>query len=237
MSTQNTNGKIQLSTNSLTFFDESGVMLRCSFLDEAISIQMCIPTIENEKRTYPKETRENLLLTKDRVSALHDLIYNKVLPAIDGKTNYNGGVFTSIKKDNIFEITTQNGEVFATFHKDIDGNRHPKNSIVFKFGLTPVIERFNPSSGDFEINEIHAQFALFVKMLDAFTSIAVNNSVAHSIRNSNKFVTDKILSQLFEIGTKLGINTNTGSQSGFLDATPTNTPPIQEMSSLEGMLN
>lgn len=240
---ENTNStfeKVSITTNSLTFFDENGIMLRCSFLDEAIAIQLCAPVMNGEKRTYPKEVRENILLTKDRAAALYDLTFRKVIPAMESKTNYNGGVFTSAKKDNIFEIRIQNGEAYVLLHRDIDANRQPKRTIIFKFASCPVIEKYNSTSGEFEIEEIQAQLLLFIKLLEGFV-YEVNSASSHAMRYANRFTTDKIFKYLGEMAAKLGISLQSNGYSNNPNPafdTPTNNtmPQINEVNDLDQLL-
>ena len=203
---QNTFNKINVSTNSLTLFDENGTMFKLGFLNETLSVMLCAPVVSPEgKRTYPTEARVNFIITADRVASLHNnIIMEKVLDAVAENRNYNGGIFLDVKKNRVFEIRVQDGEVYAIYYIDIDAERHPKRTIVYKFSKSPIIEKYNPESGDFEMPEAHSQFYLFTKTLDGFLE-CINGINTHSHRYTNKYVTDKVFKMLEDISIKLGI--------------------------------
>jgi len=238
----------KITTNGLTFFDEGGTMLRLSFLDESLSVQFGFPEVTDGKRKYPTAKRESLIITNDRVAALYQLICSKVLPAIEKGENYDGGVFTSKRKDAIFAIIVQDGEPHLAYYKDIDADRKPKSTHVFTFTRTAIIEHYDPAGSSFEQNEIHAQFTLFIKMLEGFT-LLTNNITTHSYRHANKYTTDKIFLYLSELAKKMGVTIDTGyssygassggysnEQLPFGNDTETSMPSINEVSTLDGML-
>lgn len=244
----NYNQRPSITTNSIALFDEAGVMLKCGFLDGNISISFGSVKEEGGKRTYPNELRDNLLLSSERSSALFDIIQYKVLPAIESGTTYNGGVFTSNKKDNILEIQviTENNksEIFLVFHRNIDENRKPSKSISFKFGKTPIIENYNTESGEFVLDEIDTHFFLFIKLLEGFLLCGVNNVTAHSYRNANRYTMDKIFKYLEEFAAKLGVtvannsyNNFNNNNSGFNKSETEQTMPVMnELDSIESLM-
>jgi len=236
--------KVNINTNSLTFFDDNGVMLKCGFLNENISISFGTAVDNNGKRSYPNDKRDNLLLTSDRVGALYCLIKDKFLPAIEKGEDYNGGVFTSMKKDQVFElrIEHQNGvaEIYALFHRNIDANRIPQKTVVFKFTKVPVIEKYNTTNGEFLLDEIDAQFYMFIKLIEGFVIAGANNVTAHSYRNANHYTTDKIFKYLGEMAAKMGISvaSSPAYNNGFDKSTSNaDMPAIEEIDDFGDLLS
>lgn len=238
----NYNQRPSITTNSIALFDDAGVMLKCGFLDGNISISFGTAKEENGKRTYPNEMRDNLLLTAERVSAMYDIIQNKVLPALDSGSTYNGGVFTSNKKDNILEVQVvsegEHHEMYLIFHRNIDENRKPSKSVIFKFSKTPIIEKYKTDTGEFNIGEIDTQFFLFVKLLEGFLLCGVNNTAAHSYRNANRYTMDKIFKYLEEVAAKLGVTVGNNNYvaSGFNKSETEQTmPAMNEYDSIDSL--
>ena len=205
---QNNNSftKVSISTNSLSLFDENGSIMKFGFLNETLSIGFMPQIMSDGKRSYPVEARVNFIVNAERVAALHDvIIMEKVLSAISEGHNYNGGIFLDNKKNRVFEIRVQNGEVFAVYYIDIDADRKPKRTITFKFAKAPIIEKYNPDSGEFELHEAHAQFFLFVKLLSGFLE-CVSGITAHSHKYTNNYQNNKISRMLEDLCVKMGIN-------------------------------
>ena len=233
----------RVTTSGMTLFDENGIMLRMSYLDDSLSF-IIGESITNDmgKRSYPQEKRHPFIITMDRAAVLYEtIIVQKVLPAIENNQNYNGGVFLNRRKDSIFEIRVQNGEVYLCFYKGIDENRVPKESYVFKCQKTPIIEGYSTDgSSDFTQDEVQSFFLLFCKYLDAGI-YDVHNSSAHSFRrNSNS-----IFNYLKGIAAKLGVSLENRSQqstSGFMDIPDNSGDELpfnnysSESTSLDGLL-
>lgn len=253
MSENNTNQfqQMNINTSSLTFFDEFGTMMKMGFLNENLSVSMGEMVENNGRRTYPKELRHNIIVTNERISALNTIITEKVIPAIASNEDYNGGVFTSNKKDSIFEIRVIKGpedrpDIYMALHKNIDGNRIPDKTILFKFGRVPIVEKYDDKSGDFELTEIDAYFYLFVRLIEGALLVGVNASSGHSVRHSNRYTTDKIFKYLAEISTKLGVSIPSGGSynnsrpynTGFdasNDSDNSGSPVIDEFDNLEAL--
>lgn len=200
--------RVAISTSGMAFFDENSMLMKCGFLDEGVSISISTPVVEGfeGKKTYPLEQRENLVLTKDRVAALYELICRKVLPAIESGETYNGGVCTSMRKDAVFEIRVEGDSIYAAYHKEINPEtRLPRKSVLYKFGKTPVLEKYDAATGGFNMDEIQAQFLLFAKMLEGFLLVGGNGNIAHGYRLQEKYTTDKILAALEALAGNFGI--------------------------------
>lgn len=235
------NNQNTISTNSISMFDSNGMLLKMSFLDESLSIGLWTPVEDGGKKTYPKENREAIILTKERVAALYNIIVDRALPAYKEGKLYNGGVFTNIGQTNVFEVRIENGEIYAVYHKDIDENRIPKKSILFHFPKSPIIENYNTKNGEFEIPEIDANFLIFIKVLEAFMTIASTGAGAHSDRYSNRFTNEKRFSYLSGLANKLGVTIGDNFEhrvtSTFSDAgASTPAPAVNTVTNLEDVL-
>jgi hypothetical protein len=232
--------KVNITTNSLALFDESGTMLKLGFLNENVTIMMCSPVISNEgKKTYPQEARVNFLINADRVGALHDVIMDKVLSAIAENRNYNGGVFLDQKKNRVFDIRVQDGDVYAVYYIDIDADRRPKRTVVFKFNKAPIIEKYSPESGEFELREAHSQFFVFVKALSGFLE-CISGINAHAYKYTNMYQNNRISKMLEEVCVKLGINITPNRTMPFngnsLGSDDSSMPVIGESTDLANLL-
>jgi len=237
-----------INSNGMTFFDTNGMLMKVGFLNESLSIGLWTAVEEGGKKTYPKEKRQNLVLTKERVAALYDIIIHKVLPAYKEGISYNGGVFTSMKKDMVFEIRVENGNVFALYHTDIDADRKPKNTTVFTFVKTPAIEKYNTDSGEFELPMIDADFYLFTKGLEAYLNNVPNGACAHTAKYHNHFRDDNQYSYLTSIANKLGVtppsngynnyhaNGNSDAWNNANNNAQSYAPPATEINGLDGIV-
>ncbi len=241
-SQQNNRNRINIYSNGLVFFDEQGNMLKFTYLNEAISITFIFPIIEGDKKIYSNAPSENVVLSRERVAALFEVVIKKVLNAMNNNTPYNGGVFSTLKKDNVFEIRYENNEIYAVLHKNIDANRNPQNSYVFHFQKIPTIENFIPGGKEFEILNIDANFYLFVKMIEGFL-YGIGNGIAHSVKCTENSTMFKLMRNIEGIAAKLGISYEMGStaNNGFsqqYSSTPQNSSmvPSQEVDTLSGLL-
>lgn len=244
------NNQLSMTTNSLSIFDENGLLFKIGYLDETVSIGMWEPMTDpaTGKRSYPKEMRNSLLLTPERVAALLELINTTVINNVEAKTPYNGGVFTSNKKDSIFEILVdkmgEDVDIYLLFHKNINQERVPDKTVAFKFKKVPIIQKYNSKTGEFELYDTHGEFYMFVKVLEGFLLVNANGNAGHSMRNHNKYTTDKIFKYLAEFATKMGVTVGTTFQappSGFQNQVITkdnqgDNIPIEEYKSLEDLM-
>lgn len=245
----NTFQKNRVSTSGITLFDENGIMLKLSYLDDSFSLVLGEPRVaDNGKRSYPEDLRHPFILTLDRAQALYEnIILRKVLPAIESGEDYNGGVFLNKRKDSIFEVHLQSGDLYLVYYKDIGEDRTPGSTLAFKCQKTQIIESYHPDGTSFEQSSIEAYFMVFVKYLESGIFDMFNSST-HAYRKANYFTTNRIFTLLESICTKLGISienrsygnrSNTGfdEQLPFSDDIPSAYPAGPAQTSLEGLLS
>lgn len=240
----------RVTTSGMTLFDENGTMLRMAYLDESLSLVIGEPVLaDNGKKSYPQEKRHPFIITLDRAaSLLTNIIETKVYAALENGTNYNGGIFLNRRKDAIFEIRVQDGDVYLVYYKDIQEDRTPKDTFVFKCNKTCLIENYAPDGSSADQTEVEGFFYLFCKYLQAGVFDLMNSST-HSFRKANAATTTAIFNYLKQIAVKVGatverakpyqpapssgfMNSENGEEEElpFSSATPAAT-------SLEGMLS
>ena len=159
----------KVTTSGITLFDENGVMFRMGYLDDSLSLLMGLPSVaDNGQSSYPQELRYPFIITMDRACALYnEIIVKKVLPALEAGEDYNGGIFLNKRKDAIFEIRIQQGDIYLAYHKEIGDDRQPKNSYVFKCGKTAVVEGYNTDGSTFEQSNVEGVFMMICKYFEA----------------------------------------------------------------------
>ena len=200
--------KPSVSTHSITLFNEDRTMLKIIYLDDALTVGIYLPQIVDGKASYPKEMRHQVLLNQQNVAALYDAIIAEIMPAFDRGENRDAGVFTNRNKSQMFEAYTQGGSFFVIIHDEIE-NRIPKNSYVFKFDKTPVIKEYDVNAVSFKIDEVDAQFTLFVKSLEAFANLS-NGITAHEYQYRQSYFIDQVRKTFNALNTKFGLGLNTG---------------------------
>ena len=209
--------KTQISTNSLSFFNDDRVLLKMTYLEDAITVGIYFPQVVDGKATYPKEMRHQVLLNQKNVAAMNELIIHHILPAYNLGESKDVGVFTNRNSTQMFEIMVQGGNIIAIIHDEIE-NRVPKHTYMFKFDKTRVIMDYNVEALSFKTEEVDAQFFLFMKALSSFVELS-NGITAHEYRYRNMYFNDQVRKHLDALNTKLGLgiqgySSNAGTGNG-----------------------
>lgn len=233
---------VDVRTNSIAFFDSRSYMFKLSFYGDSIGASIIAPVNVGGKNTWPKENQVSILLTRERVAALYQLIQEKFLAKVAENIEYDCGVFLNKDKTNIFDIANvpDTGIVVSIF-QNIDADRIPGKIDAFEFSPMAYPEKYNPKTGDVEVKEIHANFFLFVKAIESFV-FSISGSVSHAERVYNGYSMTKALRYLSQVAAKMGIvepqNENNPSwgnnQSSGFDNNVMNS--IEESSNLEALL-
>lgn len=223
----------KITTTGATFWDESGMMLKLSYLDDSFSIQISDPLVsETGKRTYPESNRHNMLVTSDRAAALFDeIIIKQILPAYEEGKNLSKGVFLNKGKTSILEVRVQEGEFYLIYYKDIDENRKAKENYAFHFGKTDVIEEYNFETGDFAGKQsVDGTFYIFCKYLETGLNELCRPS-GHAVRQATSYTVTSIFNYLRAISQKLGVIVEPAYRrsSGFSNESSMNDPVDDEL--------
>lgn len=208
----------RVSTVGLTIFDNESMMMRLSYLGDALSIMIAEPENNNGKNSYPEKNRHSTLITSERAAALYDeIILKGVIPALEKGEDYSMGIFLNQKKTSILQIRVQDKEIYLVLCLNINEERVSENSYVFHFQKTDVISDYNPN-GSFESQDkVEGYFYLFVKWLENGVG-AITGAAGHSMRKANSYTTNSFFNYAKSIAAKLGVtppnNNNYRSNNG-----------------------
>lgn len=222
----------KITTNGITLWDDNGMMLRLSYLDDSFSIQISDPfTSETGKRTYPEKNRHNMLVTADRASALyHEVIQKMILPAYEEGKDMSRGVFLNRGKTAILEVRVQQGEFYLIYYKDIDEDRKAKENYAFHFTKTDLIEEYKFETGEFAGQQsVEGTFFVFCKYLDMGINELCKPS-AHAVRCATNYTTSSIFNYLRAISQKLGVTVESTYKrnSGFNNVPDAMNSPVDD---------
>ena len=182
------NQRPSISTSVATFWDENGIQLRVSYLENGVSIAFWTPQIlENGSRKYPPEMRYGLILNNRILSAVMRSIINNLLDDYrSGKEYATIAVFTNAARTTIFQIEMINGEFYVKMHQNVDPTTNiPGRTISFKFETYPVMTSYDPASGNLEAELIHADFFLFTSMIKAYLDGASGMVAGQGVRQTS----------------------------------------------------
>lgn len=215
--------KVEVSTNSLSFFNNERVLLKLTFLGDALTVGIWFPEVVDGKATYPKALRHQVILTKENVESLTRDAMKDFIPKLEDPESVKGigtGVFTNRNSTQVMTIWAEGGIIQLQIADEIE-NRIPKNVYMYKFEKTRVIKNYNISAVSFEIEEIDAQFFLFFKTLLSFTDLC-SGITAHEYRLRNQYFNDSVRKHLEALNLKFGLgiqgynpNSNGGGSSSF----------------------
>lgn len=209
MNNNNQNNQFSVSTSLISMFDENGYQLRMTGLESGLAIAIWIPQINPEgKMSYPQEGRISMMMNGDAVGSLDWIIKNRVVPDWQAGKDFCYGVPVNRAMTNMIDIIGQNGEIYIRFSRDIDENRHAKNTYQFKFTNTTVVIGYNPQTGNFDVDKIPAQFTMFTEVIGAYTAVVY--SAGHGSRLANKFTIGSFYTYLQAIAARVGAAVNTG---------------------------
>lgn len=195
----------KISTVGLTLFDNESMMMRLSYLGDALSIMIAEPEQNNGKNSYPEKNRHSTLITAERAAAFYnEIILKGVIPAIENGENYSMGIFLNQKKTSILEIRVQDKEIYLVLCLNINEERVSENSYVFHFQKTDVIAGYEPN-GTFESQDkVEGCFFIFTKWLE-FGIAAITGASGHSVRKANSYTTNSFFNYAKSICAKLGV--------------------------------
>ena len=224
-----------VNTYSLSFFNDDKIMMKIIFFNDSLTVNICIPTVEGGKTTYPKDNRHSVVLKPRDVVAIHQLIMDEVLPAYSQGKAKDVGVFTNRDKTQMFEAVTTGGELYVVIHDKI-ANRVPAVSYMFKFNKVDIVKNYNIEAVSCDIEQIDAEFALFVKILESFADMC-SGITAHEEHMRYSYFMDTVKSYLNAFNTKfnlgLGKGYSSSANSGFDQDfnTPVGNNPVEVINS------
>ena len=196
----------RVNTTGITLFDNESMMLRLGYLGETLSLMIAIPTVgDNGKKSYPETNRHSVLITPDRATALYrEIILNGIIPALEAKQDFTGGIFLNRKKDTILQLRIQDGELYLVLCTNINQDRISENSYVFHFQKTEMIYGYDPSGSFTSQETTEGVFFVFCKWLDEGIT-ALLATAGHGMRKGNEYSQTQIFNYLKGIAAKLGV--------------------------------
>lgn len=209
----------KVSTNGITLFDDSGMMLRLGYLGDSFSMFIADPVkLETGKNSYPEKNRHSFLLTADRAAALYnEVIMKDIMEAFAAGEDMSKGVFLNRQKTAIVEIRLHQGEFYLVYFKDIDEDRKAKENFAFHFQKTDVIIDYDGLEGTFAgQTPVDGNFYVFCRYLEAGIYELCKPS-GHSVRKAYTYTMTSIFNYLKALSQKLGVVVQPAFQrnSGF----------------------
>lgn len=222
---QNNNRDLNINTRGIQFMNKNGFdpsTLVIGFWNEMLSIKIH-PALDKEKQTESKvfdyEKVVHTALTAEKISTLKTLIENKIFPAISKGEDKKVGV--PVGGDSLVVVGTgkdMTGEIrpYIAIHKSLNEETHiPEMSIFYEFNQGMSIEDFDVKTGAFNVNRDNCgEFILFYEVLKSVL-LTLSNSTVHSIRYADRFYRNRVINDLTEIATKLGVNKPQRSSGGY----------------------
>lgn len=238
---QRNNARFAVSSSLVSMFDGNNNQLRLAGYDAAMQIGIWVPAISPEgKMTFPQENRHSLVLSHEVVATLDHIIKNQVLPAIENDRSFKKGVPANRAGTAIVEIIVQDGHVILQMNTNLDANKVAKETFQYEFAKDPVITGYNPTTGEFEVEMVDAQFALFCNTISMYTTVS---TYGHGSKYQMDFSMSRMYQMLQAIATKLGVAINTGYSSGHSNnagSGPASQPqyngPINEAGDISALL-
>ena len=231
-------------------FDPHKVLLKCNYLDTALAIAFWLPGIKADGSTgYPEENRFNAIIRQEPAAALLSIAQGKLIDAIEERREYEGGVFINKDRTSILQFVVQipNTEnaipvVKLVYMSGIDMDKKPKNTYVYEFATSGVVENFVPGSESHEISitDVQAQVWLFCEYLKSYIS-GLTNANTHSYRLVQNWANDRIYKTIEQIAVKVGVPIQTytpnrnGTASTEVVAAPSAEVPVEIVESLEAL--
>lgn len=219
---QNNRNENRVNTVGLNLFDDNSMLLRLSYLDDSLSIQICEPEQGSDgKRHYPEQKRHSVIITADRAAALYNDVIIPSVKAVEENVAFARGIFCNRMKTTILQIMVKDNEVYLSILAGIDENKVSQDKVSFKFQKVQYIDDYNPSTGEVgNQTDVHGGYLLFTKFIELGVE-ALTGSAGHSMRKSNRATTRMIFNYLKAIGEKVGIidpqqrSYNPAATSGF----------------------
>lgn len=209
MPDNNRNSQFSVTTSLISMFDENNYQLRLAGLESGMSIAIWVPQVSPDgKMTYPIEQRWSCILNGDTVGSLDWLIKNRVVPDWQAGKNFKYGVPCNRNMTMVIDIVGIDGEIYLRMTRNIDENRQSKDVFQFKFTNTNILSGYDPSTGNFDIDKVPAQFTMFTEVIAAYTAVAYCS--AHGAKVGTKFTIQNMYNYLQAIAAKLGAVVNTG---------------------------
>ena len=241
-------GSFSVSSSLISMFDENSNQLRVAGYDSGLQLAIWIPERNDGHVTYPKEKRFSVILSQEAAAVLDHVVNRELIAAIEQNQTFRKGIVTNRSATNIVDlIRDEQGDVYLQIHKELDMNKVPKYTFVYKFDKSNIIQNYDPSTGEFEVKQADVQLAMFCNTISAYNGIAM--AAGHGSRVAMNYSIGRMYQYLQAIAQKLGAAVNTSSYSGGTSYQPQNrgdgynnaqqgyTGPVNESNDLNALLS
>lgn len=238
---QNNKSK-SVNTQGYQFYnDDDGAMFKSTlavgYYDRYLSLRIH-PALPEEKRTntsrYDYETQLLTALTPDKALALVTAVNEKIYPAMSaGKTKSVG---VPVGADGIVNISylAEEGIVCLGLYKGLDPEtKKPKESMVFQFKPTMVVEGYDPEKGNFVTENTESDFVIFITILEQFVKKSGMMDL-HVMRYGDRFLRDRLYTLTGSGNNNSGYTKNYNNNGGVFgnggsSSKSNNNPPVENM--------
>ena len=195
-------------TDSLTMFNDGGIMMKCSLINDKLSITMATPTIDpaTGKPKYAKDNRVSTMLTPERLVSFAEMIGGTFIDKMKAGDRYNFGVWTNKEHSTFVCLNTDSTGESLIIHTGINNASGglPTKSVRYDFKEEPIVEEnYDQISGSGSLIVMKAQFVLFCKLVNAAVNLSFK-TCAQEVKDGMRYEMNKIESDMNSILTRLG---------------------------------
>lgn len=215
---QNKN-EVNVNTRGYRFMNRDGFCpstLVCGFWNEMISLKIH-PALPENKQTQSQVYDYNQMiatsLSLEKAVTLVKKTQEIVYPAI--KANQTKSIAVLIGGNNLVQVgyDANNKAAYIGIHKSLDPeSKKPQESLYYEFldSSQITIADYNPETGSYTATDpVTCELDTFVEILKASIH-ALSGAYSHDMRHRDKFYRDKVCNDLAQIGSKLGLELNSG---------------------------
>lgn len=214
---------VNVNTRGIQFMNVNGFVpstLALGFWNDMVSIKIH-PALEKSQQTDSKkfnyEEVVSTALTLEKATVLLSKIQEDVLPAFfDNKDIFRG---VPVGGDSLIgagiKATEEKAIPYLAIFKSLNAEtKKPESFIYYEFKTSYTVDDYDPEEGTFNVTQnIPSELKLFASTLTAAID-ALTNAFAHSNRHVDKFFRDRLVAQLDEVGTKVGVTPRKNTFSG-----------------------
>lgn len=195
----------QVQTSGIPFFAADGTMLRIGFKADTMFFTI-IPRVEEGGRyRWPKEAGHTAAFKANYAMALFKGVTERLLPDIAEKKDHPGHVVVALNRDStsLCGFGFMGGNATFSIFQNVSANRTTNEIYTFVFDSSPVIDKYNPLTGEYEVSEIQGALYCVLEALNVFAHTAIG-SVGHTVKNVTNYNFSQLMSHLQAISSKLG---------------------------------
>lgn len=206
--------RFSVTSSLVSMFDENSNQLRIAGYDTGLQIGIWVPSVSPEgKMTFPQENRHTIILSQEAVATLDCLLKNEVIEKVASHQPFKKGIPANRSATNMLDlIVTDTGDVYLRMNRDLNADKVAKETWLYKFAKDAITTNYNPQTGEFDVEMIDAQFALFCNTISAYTGMS--QVAGHGAHNVLNYEMNRMYRYLQGIAAKLGVSITTEYGNG-----------------------